>query len=246
MVKILCVAEKNSIAKNVGQILSGGRTSMRQSTSQYIKNYDFQYDFSWLDMGRCNVTMTAVAGHLMNLGFSQNEYGWGKCDPTALFDAPTINEMDHKVVKNLQNEGRDATHLMIWTDCDREGECIGWEVVQAILKANPRIHSDSIYRAVFSHLEPSHIVRAANQPRRLDQRQVDAVRARQEIDLRAGLAFTRLLTGNYRSALQSDVEYKQLAKKDDKPIISYGTCQFPTLGFVAVSYTHLDVYKRQQ
>ncbi|QEU58317.1 Top3 [Kluyveromyces lactis] len=237
MVKILCVAEKNSIAKNVAQILSGGRSSMRPSTSPYIKNYDFQYDFQWLNMGRCNVTMTAVAGHLMNLAFSQNEYGWGKCDPNLLFDAPTIDEMDDKIVKNLQNEGRHATHLMIWTDCDREGECIGWEIVQAVNRSNSSlVSSDSVYRAVFSHLEPSHIIASANRPRKLDQRQVDAVRARQEIDLRAGLAFTRLLTGNYRSVLQSDLEYKQLAKKDDKPVISYGTCQFPTLGFVVDRY----------
>ncbi|KAG0670865.1 DNA topoisomerase [Kluyveromyces marxianus] len=256
MVKVLCVAEKNSIAKNVAQILSGGRSTMRPSTSPYIKNYDFQYDFQWLNMGRCNVTMTAVAGHLMNLAFPQREFGWGKCDPNALFDAPTIDEIDDKIVKNLQNEGRHATHLMIWTDCDREGECIGWEIVQAVGRSNPRLvsqgqgqgygQSSAIYRAVFSHLDPSHIIYAANNPRSLDQRQVDAVRARQEIDLRAGLAFTRLLTGSYRSLLQSDHEYIQLAKKSDKPIISYGTCQFPTLGFVVDRYERVVNFVPEQ
>lgn len=246
MVKILCVAEKNSIAKNVAMILSGGRFSTRQSTSQYIKNYEFQYDFSWLGMGRCNVTMTAVSGHLMNLGFSQNEYGWGKCDPTKLFDAPTIDEVDQKVVKNLQNEGQNATHLVIWTDCDREGECIGWEIVHTVLQANRRIGEDCVYRAVFSHLESSHIIRAANNPRRLDQRQVDAVRARQEIDLRAGLAFTRLLTGHYRSSIQTDSEYKELTKKEEKPVVSYGTCQFPTLGFVVDRYERVMNFVPEQ
>lgn len=44
-------------------------------------------------------------------------------------------------------EARQATHLMIWTDCDREGEAIGHEIVQVCRKANPRL---IVKRARFS------------------------------------------------------------------------------------------------
>jgi len=51
-----------------------------------VKNDDFNYDFGqpW---GSCSVTFTSVAGHVMNEDFPE-AYGWNKCDPIALFDAP--------------------------------------------------------------------------------------------------------------------------------------------------------------
>jgi DNA topoisomerase-3 len=45
------------------------------------------------------------------------------------------------------DEARRADLLMIWTDCDREGEHIGSEVVMACRKANARI---IVKRARFS------------------------------------------------------------------------------------------------
>lgn len=45
----------------------------------------------------------------------------------------------------------------------------------------------------------SHILNAARHLRDLDQRQVDAVQARIESDLRTGYAFTRFLTNSLRS-----------------------------------------------
>ena len=51
------------------------------------------------------------------------------------------------IEKNLLAEARKATHLMIWTDCDREGEHIGSEVAIVCRKANPDI---IVSRAKFS------------------------------------------------------------------------------------------------
>jgi DNA topoisomerase-3 len=57
-------------------------------------------------------------------------------------------------------------------------------------------------------------------------KQVDAADARMELDLRIGAAFTRYQT------LLLQPKFPELSKK----LISYGSCQFPTLGFVVDRY----------
>lgn len=105
-----------------------------------------------------------------------------------------MNNNQKKIASNIKREARDADYLMIWTDCDREGEYIGWEIWQEAKRGNRRIEGDQVYRAVFSHLERQHILNAARNPNRLDMKSVHAVGTRIEIDLRAGVTFTRLLT----------------------------------------------------
>jgi DNA topoisomerase-3 len=55
---------------------------------------------------------------------------------------------DKKAIEsNLLQEALQARSLMIWTDCDREGEHIGSEIVQVCKKAKPNI---AVTRARFS------------------------------------------------------------------------------------------------
>lgn len=228
--RVLCVAEKNSIAKEVAHVLSGGRSRTRDSGWKYVKNYDFTYNFA--SLGQCEVTMTAVSGHILGTDFGP-EYAWGKCFPGRLFDAPFItavsqdkDKRSQKIHDNIIKEARRADKLMIWTDCDREGEYIGWEIMHVAQKNNNRITLSLTWRAQFSHLEPSHVVSAANNPQMLDMKLVEAVDCRKEFDLRVGTSFTRFLTNVYKS--------KNMV--GDKEVVSYGTCQFPTLSFVVDRY----------
>jgi DNA topoisomerase-3 len=110
-----------------------------------IKNYDFDYP-----QCRANFTVTCVAGHLLHHDFAQSHRKWQSCDPFELFDAPIDVEVtpDRKaIVDNLSSEARKAHQLMIWTDCDREGENIGAEIVRVCRKAKPNI---VVRRARFS------------------------------------------------------------------------------------------------
>lgn len=94
--------------------------------------------------------MTCVAGHLTNVDFTERHRSWNSCDAFDLFDAPikVVIPADKKAIEsNLIQEARQASTLMIWTDCDREGEHIGSEIVQACKKGKPNI---AVSRARFS------------------------------------------------------------------------------------------------
>ncbi|PQE30637.1 hypothetical protein CJF32_00008938 [Rutstroemia sp. NJR-2017a WRK4] len=188
--KILCVAEKPSIAKAVANHLAGGHAPSTGTRVTYIKNYTFTYDFGPL-WGTRDAVMTCVSGHLTGLDIGSNYTNWSDPPEKLFFEAP-----DKKyIAENIINEAKNADGLFIWTDCDREGEHIGNEVLEQARKGNPRIQ---VKRAKFSNIERAHILRAAKNPVDLDQRQVDAVAARIELDLRIGYAFTRFQTVNLR------------------------------------------------
>ncbi|KAI1630375.1 DNA topoisomerase III [Exophiala viscosa] len=230
--KILCVAEKPAIAKAVAQHLAGGQVTTHPIRgNQYVKNYEFDYNFrQW---GNCSVTMTSVLGHLTGLDFDPKYKSWKSCHPRELFDANTVTTIDKdkkSVAENIQQQARHARVLFIWTDCDREGEHIGGEVRDQAKKGNPNI---IVKRARFSNTEKAHVVQAAQSPIDMDECQVNAVAARIELDLRIGASFTRLQC----------LELQRLSETLHDQTISYGSCQFPTLGFVVDRYNRVRNFK---
>lgn len=112
----------------------------------------------------------------------------------SLYEVPlekVPNENSHKIVENLIQYSRDVDHLVIWTDCDREGEAIGYDIIDLCRKTRPNI---KIHRAHFSALTKDEIEKAANNLKPPDRNLADAVSVRQEIDLRIGASFTRFQT----------------------------------------------------
>lgn len=112
---------------------------------------------------------------------------------------------------------------MIWTDCDREGENIGSEIVEVCRQVRPQIE---VKRAKFSSIIASQLHHACRTAGELDWKQAYAVDARAELDLRIGAAFTRYQTMQLQARFPAA----------DLKMISYGSCQFPTLGFVVEQY----------
>ncbi|TPP67304.1 DNA topoisomerase, partial [Fasciola gigantica] len=75
------------------------------------------------------------------------------------------------------------------------------------------------------------IRRAIAQLTHPDHRVSEAVDARQELDLRIGAAFTRFQTLRLRRVFPQTLSDQ---------LISYGSCQFPTLGFVVERFREVD------
>jgi DNA topoisomerase III len=200
--------------------------------NNYVKNYEFDFNFSmW---GPCKVTMTSVLGHLLSHDFDGRYRNWQGCDPAVLFEARINTFVDDErkaVAENIKRQAQYAEYLYIWTDCDREGENIGAEIRSVALERKPVLgeHGRTV-RARFSNVERGHVIHAANHPIQLDDAQANAVASRIELDLRIGASFTRNLTLNLRPMLVA-------RQGEDAPrVLSYGSCQFPTLGFVVERY----------
>lgn len=228
--KVLCVAEKPSIARAITEILSSNQFQTRQSPNKYVKNFDFTYRLP-PSAQQVRFTVTSVLGHLTQSDFDAHHKKWSNCDPFALFDAPIERFVspEHKgIERNLQTEARGSNRLMIWTDCDREGEHIGSEIKSVCLKANRNL---TVSRARFSAIIPAQIHNACRTAGALDMQQANAVETRMELDLRIGAALTRQQT------LGLQPRFPQI-----ETVISYGPCQFPTLGFVVDQYDKVAAF----
>tara|TARA_B100000475_G_scaffold200744_1_gene185946 strand:+ start:401 stop:2659 length:2259 start_codon:yes stop_codon:yes gene_type:complete len=255
-VKILNVAEKPSVAKEVSRVLCGGRgCQSRQGASKFNRIFEFINPFPINNARNAQMKFTSVTGHLMNYDFTEHEYkSWEHSDARDLFGRARIAKLvpdDKKEVKvNLEREARTSEWLILWLDCDREGENIAMEVVDVCLNANRRL---KVFRARFSALSYQDVSRALMNLQRPDEAASIAVDARQELDLRLGAAFTRFNTlcvkrngvlallgengggGGERGGGRGN-------DRDNKTVISYGPCQFPTLGFIVQRKWDVDAH----
>lgn len=175
--------------------------------------------------------MTSVSGHLLNQDFEDKYRKWYSCPPIQLFDLPIVkacrDEMGLKIKKTLEREARWANKLIIWTDCDREGENIGFEIIDVCKAIKPNLE---VKRAKFSEITRASVERAMRTLVEPDQLTSKAVDVRQELDLRIGAAFTRFQT------MRLQKKFAALSQK----LISYGSCQFPTVGFVVERYNAIE------
>ncbi|XP_029173837.1 DNA topoisomerase 3-alpha-like [Nylanderia fulva] len=232
--KVLNVAEKHDAAKNIAAYLSRGTSKKREGFSVYNKIFEFNIQL-WGQ--NCQMVMTSVSGHLLGYEFTGAYRKWQGCHPLSLFDAPVSKQCSEenyiKIKRTLEREIQSCNALIIWTDCDREGENIGFEIIQVCqaIKSNIRI-----YRAKFSEITRQSIERALTTLGEPDKATSDAVDVRSELDLRIGAAFTRFQTLRLQRVFPNTLR---------DMLISYGSCQFPTLGFVVERFLAIDQFKSE-
>jgi len=181
------------------------------------------------------MVMTSVSGHLMNQEFNGDFKNWNAVNPSILFDADVrllVPEANKNIEKTLLRESAGAQVLIIWTDCDREGEAIGEEIAVTCRSRKPNI---IVKRARFSVANDANVWQAVRNLVNLDMNQVAAVQARGEIDLRLGAVFTRFQT------LRLGGRFPQLEGR----MISFGPCQIPTLGLVVERFEKIESFIRE-
>ena len=138
---------------------------------------------------------------------------WYSCPPAQLFDLPvtkkcqddnsskikvqciynfkSISEYELKnyefllFQRTIEREARWAKWVIIWTDCDREGENIGFEIIDVCKQIKPGLR---VMRAKFSEITRASVERALRNLAQPDERVSKAVDVRQELDLRIGAA----------------------------------------------------------
>ncbi|KAJ6413692.1 hypothetical protein OIU84_006490 [Salix udensis] len=185
--------------------------------------------------------VTSVTGHLMEVEFEDRFRKWHSCDPADLYTAPIrkhVPEDKVDIKRTLEEEARKCHWLVLWLDCDREGENIAFEVMEVCNGVNRNL---TIRRARFSALIERDIHEAAQNLIAPNQWFSDAVDARQEIDLRIGASFTRFQTMLLRDRFVIDS-----AQDDKNLVLSYGPCQFPTLGFVVERYWEIQSHEPEE
>ncbi|KAI3451633.1 hypothetical protein Pfo_008298 [Paulownia fortunei] len=240
--RALNVAEKPSVAKAVSGILSknpsSGGLRVRDGRSRYNKIFEFIYT---IQNQQFHMSFTSVTGHLMELEFEDRYRKWHSCDPVDLYHAPVkkfVPQDKSDIEKTLEEEARKCQWLILWLDCDREGENIAFEVVEVCTRANRNLN---IWRARFSALIDREIHYSVQHLVRPNQLFADAVDVRQEIDLRIGASFTRFQTMLLRDAFVLD-----FTTDDKNVVLSYGPCQFPTLGFVVERFWEIQSHEPEE
>lgn len=234
MKSALMVAEKPALAASLASILSNGKSiSIKGTNACAVHEWNGNFNNELVKF-----KMTSVCGHVMSLDFTGKYNNWDRVDPVELFSCPTEKKEASprlKIPYFLAQVARGCDFLILWLDCDKEGENICFEVMDAVRQyMKSDVNSSQVtYRARFSAITEKDIKAAMMNLVRPNENEARSVDARQELDLRIGCAFTRFQTKYFQG------RYGDL----DASLISYGPCQTPTLGFCVQRHDEIQTFK---
>jgi DNA topoisomerase-1 len=104
-----------------------------------------------------------------------------------------------KVIKELKDAAKGAEHVYVATDPDREGEAIGWHLVEELGKADRK----KVQRLMFNEITKKAILEAVKHPVEIDMRMVDAQQARRVLDRLVGYKISPILWDKVRRGLSA-------------------------------------------
>lgn len=123
--RVLMVAEKPSVALAIANALSQGRK--KTTGVPPLRTHEM---FVFFPPARrvCSVAVTGVCGHMFSLDFESGGRS-SHADLAAVYSARTRKveeELSGKlgVIRHLQRSAEGAEWVVLWLDCDREGENI--------------------------------------------------------------------------------------------------------------------------
>eukprot|EP01147_Barroeca_monosierra_P001141 gene1141-4360_t len=233
MVKVLMVAEKPALARSLAGILSDGKASQRTTHGASLPLLEYSGTFRGQ---AAHFKFTSVRGHMMEVQFPSKYNNWDKVNPFDLFAAPIeLQEAESSkgVGYALRSEAKGCDYLVLWLDCDPEGENICFEVIDAVSSVLNQRGGQQIFRAKFSAITPTDIKRALQTLEEPDKNVSLSVDARRELDLRMGVAFTRYQSKFFQG------KYGDL----DSQVLSFGPCQTPTLGLCVQRHDTIQTFQ---
>ena len=141
-----------------------------------------------------NYEVHASMGHIKDL--PKSKLG---IDPENHFETVlTVIESKKKVVTNLKKAAKNAEHIYLAPDPDREGEAIAWHIAEEIGMKNKDIH-----RVLFNDLTKKTILEAMNSPLELDVNKYEAQQTRRILDRLVGYKISPILWDKVKRGLSA-------------------------------------------
>mgnify|MGYP000004581075 CR=1 FL=1 len=157
--KVLNIAEKPKVARRIAEIISNH--SMRTESTQSTYNPVYAFPLFIGSGEKIEMFVTSVSGNIMDFKFVGEERSWKDTDPVIFLKEKNVQStvIDSAVdcVENLKYHAKNSHTIILWLDCDREGEAIAGDCQEICKSANPKA---VIKRARFSSLDVQSINRA--------------------------------------------------------------------------------------
>jgi DNA topoisomerase I len=138
-------------------------------------------------------TVKASVGHIRDL--PKSELGF---DEETFLPVYEILEGKEKVVAELRSAAKKADTIFIASDPDREGEAIGWHVMNILGKDATKVR-----RILFHEITKNAVRKAIDQPGEIDMNKVNAQQARRVLDRLVGYKLSPLLWDKVRRGLSA-------------------------------------------
>ena len=141
-----------------------------------------------------NYEVHASMGHIKDL--PKSKLG---IDPEKHFETVlNVIESKKKVVAILKKAAKNAEHIYLAPDPDREGEAIAWHIAEEIGMKNKDIH-----RILFNDLTKKTVLEAMNNPLELDVNKYEAQQTRRILDRLVGYKISPILWDKVKRGLSA-------------------------------------------
>lgn len=182
----LIIAEKAIAAKRIASILSNDEFVKKKDSLHNVEYYHFSYK-NYKD-----TIVIGLSGHVVGIDFNEKYNNWKNYSSEDLINAEINQVATNKNIINLLKQlSMSLNYVTIATDYDREGELIGVEALQIILKNNSKIKYD---RALYSAITKKDICTAFSNLTNINFNLADSGYTREVIDLIWGAVLTRYIS----------------------------------------------------
>lgn len=131
--------------------------------------------------------VVASKGHIRDLA-TKGTYGFGVDIENHFKPEYVPIKGKKKVITDLKKLSKDANHVYLATDLDREGEAIAWHLYDAL-----GLTDDKYSRIVYNDLSKDTILNSFNHARKLDMDYVNSQEARRILDRIIGFRLSKLM-----------------------------------------------------